>query len=301
MTIDNFPAKEHIRRLVYQLARLAAAAGEIRTEHVIVLQGEHTLSRHDTDRELPFREIVSNVSGRAADGFHFVDQEANFHYATGCLVPSASLIVRFTASDKTDSPSFDVKLCIPEEDAESSMWSVPPPSLKQAKDMFDFDASELGFTGVDDQAWWGSLVNSSQDQVVHVLSTVADGSYPVMAQWMTSAFNQTSKIKVTADHLQRAFHYARLIKTEQEISYIREACRITSGAHEIVMRELGKFAARRQDKAHGGASRRDGKEGLSEWEIESEGDAEAVFVAACRRAGFVLSGFSKSNPADEVL
>lgn len=60
MTIDNFPAKEHIRRLVHHLARLAAATGETRTEHIIVLQGEHTLSRHDTDRELPFRELFAS-------------------------------------------------------------------------------------------------------------------------------------------------------------------------------------------------------------------------------------------------
>lgn len=203
--------------------------------------------------------------------------------------------MRFTTTDKADYPTFDVKLCIPEEDAESSMWSVPPPSLEQANDMFDFDASELGFTGVDDQAWWGSRVNSPQEKVVHVLSTVADGTYPSPAEWMTTAFTQTSGIKVTADHLQRAFHYARLVKTDQEISFIREACRITSGAHEVVMRELGKFAARRQDKTLGGAGRRDGKEGLSEWEIESEGDAEAVFVAACRRAGCVPHATSQTR------
>lgn len=54
MTNDDFPAKEHIRRLVYHLARLAPAG-----EHVVLLQGEHVLSRHDTDRELPFRKCLS--------------------------------------------------------------------------------------------------------------------------------------------------------------------------------------------------------------------------------------------------
>lgn len=58
MPVDIFPAKEHIRRLVHHLARLAGAADEAGTEHIVVLQGEHTLSRHDTDRELPFREFV---------------------------------------------------------------------------------------------------------------------------------------------------------------------------------------------------------------------------------------------------
>jgi Xaa-Pro dipeptidase len=167
------------------------------------------------------------------------------------------------------------------------MWSVPPPNLDQAKDMFDFEANELGFTGTDDQALWNSLVSGSEDKTVHVLSTTtADGTYPSFPEWMTTALSKSSNIQITADHLQRAFHYARLIKTDEEISYIREACRITSGAHEVVMRELGKFAKRRQGEASD-VGRRDGKEGLSEWEIESEGDAEAVFVAACRRAGYV--------------
>lgn len=181
------------------------------------------------------------------------------------------------------------------------MWSVPPPSLDQAKDMYDFDAGELGYTGTDDQAWWDSLVNGSEGKVVHVLSTVADGTHPSFAEWMTTAFAKSSNIKITADHLQRAFHYARLIKTDQEISYIREACRITSGAHEVVMRELGKFASSRQEKASAGAGRRDGKEGLSEWEIESEGDAEAVFVAACRRAGYVCWGINGRRRTDELM
>lgn len=205
---------------------------------------------------------------------------------TGCLVPSASLIIKFTTpSDNAAPPEFSAKLCIPEEDAESSMWSVPPPSLNQAKGMFDFEASELGFTGADDQALWNSLVSGSESKTVHVLSTGTDDTYPSFPEWMTTSLGK-SDIQVTSDHLQRAFHYARLIKTDEEISYIREACRITSGAHEVVMRELGKFAKRRQGEASD-VGRRDGKEGLSEWEIESEGDAEAVFVAACRRAGYV--------------
>lgn len=150
--------------------------------------------------------------------------------------------------------------------------------------MFDFDARELGFTGKDDQAWFTTLLNRPGDKLVHVLSTSESG-YPVPSPWIIEKLASLStSTNVTADYLQKAFHHARLIKTPQEISYIREACRITSGAHEIVMRELGKFAARREGKA-AQAGRRDGTEALSEWEIESEGDAEAVFVAACRRAG----------------
>lgn len=83
-------------------------------------------------------------------------------------------------------------------------------------------------------------------------------------------------------YLLTALHRARLVKTEAEIDRIRYANLITSGAHEVVMRELGRFA---NDKT--GVERKDrtGREMVHEWKIESEGDAEAVFVAACRRAG----------------
>jgi Xaa-Pro dipeptidase len=194
------------------------------------------------------------------------------------------LIIRFT-SGETPFPEFEVKLCIPEQDAESSMWSVPPPDLVEAEQMFDFGAGRLGFTGKDDEAWLTSLLAKSGDKVIHVLSTDTEGGYPTPSPWISQKL-QTLPLNtsLTATHLQKAFHHARLIKTAQEITYIREACRITSGAHEIVMRELGRYAARREAKG-AEVAKRDGKEGLGEWEIESEGDAEAVFVAACRRAG----------------
>ncbi|KAJ9122333.1 hypothetical protein QFC22_001754 [Naganishia vaughanmartiniae] len=265
MPVDDFPAKKHISSLLAHLVRLSADESNVQ-EHIIFLQGEHTLSRHDTDRELPFH------------------QEANFHYATGCLVPSATLVIRYSPSAKSE-----VKLCLPEEDAESSMWSIPPPNLQQAEQMYDFTVQELGFTGVDDVAWMDTLVvqDSTKETLVHVLSAPTDVtylSYPTPPGWMLGKIaSLPATTRVTSRYLQKAFHHARLVKTEQEISYIREACRITSGAHEIVMRELGKFAVGRETKSV--RAERNGKEALNEWEIESEGDAEAVFVAACRRAG----------------
>jgi Xaa-Pro dipeptidase len=78
-----------------------------------------------------------------------------------------------------------------------------------------------------------------------------------------------------------------MIKTEYEIELIREANRISSGAHEVLMRELGRYAKKRVAAEGGniGEKERTGKEGIVEWEVESEGDAEALFVAACRRMG----------------
>lgn len=58
------------------------------------------------------------------------------------------------------------------------------------------------------------------------------------------------------------------------------------------MRELGRFSRKRagiissvEKDGGGGEKKRTGLEMIAEWEIESEADAEAVFVAVCRRAG----------------
>lgn len=65
---------------------------------------------------------------------------------------------------------------------------------------------------------------------------------------------------------------------------MEKACRVTSDAHEVVMRELGRFAGG-QGAASGKGGKRDGGMAVNEWEIEGEGDAEAIFVAVCRREG----------------
>jgi Xaa-Pro dipeptidase len=88
------------------------------------------------------------------------------------------------------------------------------------------------------------------------------------------------KITTSSEYLLTALHIARLTKTPFEVDLMREANRISSNAHEVLMRTLGKFA-----QARTGKGQRTGKELLAEWEIEGEADAEAVFVAACRRQG----------------
>jgi Xaa-Pro dipeptidase len=66
-------------------------------EHVLLLTGERTPYRHDTDRELPFR------------------QESNFFYLTGCAVPGAAALVRGAGA---------VQLFLPEIVDADLMWSI---------------------------------------------------------------------------------------------------------------------------------------------------------------------------------
>ena len=125
----------------------------------------------------------------------------------------------------------------------------------------------------------GETLKGSGVQLLHTLPMTT--MYPPLPQ---EVLGKNTVFESTTEHLLTALHIARLTKTEMEIELIREANRISSGAHETLMRELGWYAARR---ARGAMDKeaRTGKESLGDWEVESEADAEAVFVAACRRVG----------------
>lgn len=220
----------------------------------------------------------------------FTDQEANFHYVTGSLVPSSTLIVDLPVNAE-QSIKATRKLFIPKEDAESSLWSIPPPSLETAAAECGFDLDEMGYTGTEDADYLKNLIRNADDKtLVHVFSTnPLDPQWPLPAPWLSNLYAPENELHpfFTSEYLLTAMQRARLTKSPLEIEYIREANRITSGAHQVVMKELGRFAKRRaaaQDES-GSLVKRTGKEGLTQWEIESEADAEAVFVATCKRSG----------------
>ncbi len=214
-------------------------------------------------------------------------------------MPSSSLIIRVAAQDSTTSESasdvgrrVNSTLYIPKEDPDVTLWSVAPPSLEAARSAYDFE--DIKHVPVQDEGWLRELTGSAatttgSTPTLHIFDS-AEYAYPTLpALFFAASFMK--RFAISTAHLQRALHRARLIKTPLEIAYIREACRISSGAHEVVMRELGRFARRRAraDKAEWAdrAPLRTGKEAVSEWEIESEADAEAVFVACCKRSGYV--------------
>lgn len=157
------------------------------------------------------------------------------------------------------------------------MWSVAPPTLDEAKAKFDSD--EIDYTTkLKDRL-------SNFEGTIHTLPTTME--FPPLAIPASEL-----KGRHVTDLLRDALHIARMVKTEYEIELIREANRISSGAHEVLMRELGRYAKKRGEQsqangssAGGGEKERTGREGITEWEVESEGDAEALFVASCRRMG----------------
>lgn len=147
------------------------------------------------------------------------------------------------------------------------MWSVAPPTLEEARAKFDSDdiqhTTEL------------AAQISKFGGTIHTLPATME--FPPLPASLKSKKD---------DELRTALHIARMVKTDYEIELIREANRISSGAHEVLMRELGRYAKKRLSASDSaGDKERTGKEGIMEWEVESEGDAEALFVATCRRMG----------------
>ena len=163
------------------------------------------------------------------------------------------------------------------------MWSVPPPTLQEAKERYESDS--IDYTSKV-RTTLEKLSDAHGDKLVlHTFPGQIE--YPAIA-WPVREWFETAKgVTKTTTYLLDALHIARLVKDNYEIELIREANRISSGAHETLMRELGKAAGRRdtQGGGEGKMRERSGKESLGEWEVESEGDAEALFVATCRRAG----------------
>lgn len=157
------------------------------------------------------------------------------------------------------------------------MWSVPPPSLEEATATHDV-------TRIDHPA---ALADSIQELIkafpgalVHTLPS--SPLFPIIPSQYTAAF-LAGDVKVTEDYLLAALHRARLVKDAEEIALIRRANEISSRAHEVVMRVLGQGVRGLIKRGKGAGTDRPLLPG--EWLVQKEAEAEALFVASCRREG----------------
>ncbi|KAI0308898.1 Creatinase/aminopeptidase [Amylostereum chailletii] len=219
------------------------------------MSGEVTPYRNDTDREMPFR------------------QESNFFYLSGCHVPSSSILL--TSSSALTEPT-SLTLFIPPVEPVDLMWSVPPPSLEAARETHD--VATVAYTADITKALTDALT-ATPGALVHVLPLQSlqfpklPGSLLQLAQ---------GHVQVTDAYLLAALGKARLIKDDEEIERIRRANAISSRAHETVMRVLGQGVRGLQLGKGAGVDR---PLLPGEWLIEKEAEAEAIFVASCRREG----------------
>lgn len=240
-----------------------------------MLAGSQTPYRNDTDRELPFR------------------QESNFFYLSGCAVPGSFFLATYypdvTTPGAKNVGAVDTKLYVPNPTLEDLMWSPAPPTISEARDTYDVDdvfhTEELS----------DHLKSLPADALVHVLpridkfpcvhKSVASDS-PVLAalnELHTLGEKTEDGSAITEEYLLTALHQTRLIKDAFEIDLIRRANDISSRAHEVVMRVLGLAVQRKIEQLDQPANGRPLLPG--EWLIRTEAEAEAIFVASCRREG----------------
>lgn len=210
-------------------------------------------------------------------------QESNFFYLSGCQIPGSFLLVAFHGrTSPVTAAAHD--LFIPRIEPADIMWSIPPPTLEVASRTHDV-------TRVDHPdnltKTLHDLAKSSTDSILHILPKDR-GLFPVVPQELTE-LAASSQVKVTDQYLLSALHQARLIKTPEELGLIKKANEISSRAHETVMRVLGAAVRGKIAKGEGAGETRPLLPG--EWLIEKEAEAEAIFVASCRREGSIHQAY----------
>ncbi|KAJ3755989.1 metallopeptidase family M24-domain-containing protein [Lentinula raphanica] len=237
-----YPASTHVLATFRELLKLLPTAEKAKPQ-VLLLAGETTPFRNDTDREMVFR------------------QESNFFYLSGCTVPASYLLVAFQdGTGLSQKPS--IELFIPKAELADMMWSVPPPSPEAAKQTHDV-------TRIDHPAAVPNaiqvLLKAFPDALFHTLPRGSPLFPTIPAEFTELVMSSENKDAGISDlFLLPALHQARLIKDQQEIDWIRKANEISSRAHEVVMRVLGKA---------------------------KEAEAEAIFVASCRREGAIHQAY----------
>lgn len=168
-------------------------------------------------------------------------------------------------------------LFIPKAEIADLMWSVPPPTLEEATATHDV-------TRIDHPSTIPSaiheLVKAFPGAIVHTLPT--SRLFPSVSSEYTGVF-LAANVHLTEDYLLPALQRARLTKDAEEIALIKRANQISSRAHETVMRVLGQGVRGLITRGKGAGVDRPLLP--SEWLIQKEAEAEALFVASCRREG----------------
>ena len=155
------------------------------------------------------------------------------------------------------------------------MWSVPPPTAEEAANLFEVTRVQYPSALPDAIV---ERLKAFPDAVFHVLPKASPLFPTLPEQYIGLATSRNAP--VTDEYLLKALHRARLTKDDEEIALIQKANDISSRAHEVVMRVLGQ-AVKGALKKSKDAGHRPLLPG--EWLIEKEAEAEAIFVASCRR------------------
>lgn len=159
------------------------------------------------------------------------------------------------------------------------MWSIPPPTISAARETHDV-TDVLHTTSF--ASSFASALTAAPTALVHALPQTPQ--FPALPPLSAGAVSPSEA------YLLPALHRARLTKSDAEIQRIRRANEISSRAHEVVMRVLGVGVRGALTSLEAEAARHHPPL-PGEWLIEREAEAEAIFVASCRREGCAMTPF----------
>lgn len=161
------------------------------------------------------------------------------------------------------------------------MWSIPPPTLPEARETHD--VSNILHTESFSSSFI-SAITAAPDAFIHTLPQTPQ--FPALPPPLFAGAAHSSS--PSDGFLLPALHRARLTKSDAEVQRIRRANDISSRAHEVVMRVLGAGVRIAPMPSPAGKDEMLHPFLPGEWLIEREAEAEAVFVASCRREGCVI-------------
>jgi len=163
------------------------------------------------------------------------------------------------------------------------MWSVPPPSIQEARKIHD--VGDIEYCPSDFGETVEKIVKGFKGGVVHTLPD--SDLWPKIPGGYAQRLRESAAngLTVTDAYLLPALQQTRLQKDAEEIELIRRANAVSSRAHEVVMRVLGMAVKGKI----GGQAAQDRPPLPGEWLIEKEAEAEALFVASCRREGYIFA------------
>ncbi|BGP07054.1 hypothetical protein JCM10049v2_002884 [Rhodotorula toruloides] len=190
--------------------------------HYVYMLGEVSQCRHDTDRELPFR------------------QEANFAWLSGCDVPGSALTIAYEheGGEEVDPSKVQTRLWLPDIDDAEVMWCGLPPSPEDLAKDIKLTSIQRGWTAP--ALYPPKPANTALPTILHTLPNVRPP---------TSVIASINGPSHTTDYLLKALHEARRNKSPREIELMKRASEVTAGAHRELMRLVGSGAIKDENAA----------------------------------------------------
>jgi Xaa-Pro dipeptidase len=165
---------------------------------VLVFGGSVELRQDGADTELPFR------------------QRSNFLYLTQCSLPDFAVAIRVDGRGR----EVESVLFYPDRDAFWALWNGVVATPEQIQEEFGLPCA------------------SSSEILSGLRRLTEDAALPVLTLESEADFAGHHDFHVETKELLPALHRARVVKVPEEISYLRVASRVSSAAHDLLIRDV---------------------------------------------------------------